>query len=60
MSPGISVYIQFSDTNISLLNVLDSGKRVRLIEASLINQTDDQDSSESLIMLNTMSEAYLV
>jgi hypothetical protein len=60
MSAGISVYIQFSDTNISLLNVLDIGKRVRLIEASLINQTDDQTSSESLIMLNTMSEAYLV
>jgi hypothetical protein len=60
LSPGTSVYIQFSDTNISLLNVLDIGKRVRLIEANLINQTDDQNSSEWFIMLNTMSEAYLV
>lgn len=58
--PGTSVYVQFSDTNIKLLNVLDIGKRLRLIEANLINQTDDQNSPEWFIMLNTMSEAYLV
>jgi hypothetical protein len=60
VSPGTSVYVQFSDTNISLLKVLDIGTRLRLIEANLINQTDDQNSSEWFIMLNTMSEAYLV
>lgn len=60
VSPGTSVYIQFSETNISLLNTLDIGKRLRLIEANLINQTDDQNSPEWFITLNTMSEAYLV
>jgi hypothetical protein len=60
VSPGTSVYVQFSDTNISLLKVLDIGKRLRLVEANLINQTDDQNSPEWCIILNTMSEAYLV
>ena len=60
MPPGTSVYVQFSDTNIKLLKVLDIGKRLRLIEANLINQTDGQNSPEWFIMLNTMSEAYLV
>jgi hypothetical protein len=60
VSPGTSVYIQFSDTNIGLLNVLDIGKRLRLVEANVINQTDNENSPEWFIMLNTTSEAYLV
>jgi hypothetical protein len=60
VSPGTSVYIQFSDTNVSLLNVLDIGKRLRLVEANLINQNYYENSPELFIMLNTMSEAYLV
>lgn len=58
--PGTTVYVQFSQANMPLLNMLEVGKQSRLIEASLIPQVEDQASSEFLIVMNTMSEAFIV
>ncbi len=54
------MYVQFSQANMSLLNMLEVGKQSKLIEASLIPQVEDQASSEFLIVMNIMSEVFIV